>query len=105
MPRIRVQPTAAEEAIINKGGEPGSGSSAAVAAPPKAVRIPASRTTEASGTTGTAGAYRTAVIRFNPNDFDAVKQAVSDYGEKHRMKVSMTAWIVSACLEKIERDK
>lgn len=102
MPKPRAKLTAAEEAIIDKGGEPGNGASATVApirqAKTKAVEKPTVPQED-------AGVQRPIMVRFNPSDFAAVAAAARRLADELSMRVSLNAWIVSACREKLEREK
>jgi hypothetical protein len=101
MPKPRAKLTPLEEAIVSKGGEPGT----AARVEPIRKNDPAQQVAAPAPPASQKGVYRPTMVRFTPEDFSAVEQAVKDFVATRRMKVSLNAWIVSACMEKIERDK
>jgi hypothetical protein len=98
MPKARAKLTPTEEAIIRKGGD------VPVSAEPVRKHQPVQPAAETPAASP-KGVYRPTMVRFTPQEFVAVEKAVKDYAAKRKVKISMNAWIVSACLQQIERDK
>ena len=104
-PRAR-QLTAAEEAIISKGGGPGNGALAEPIKPEvksEPVNEPVNQAPKPRNGR-TSQPYRTAMIRFIPEDYEAVEADIKRLYEEQSLKISLNAWIVSACLEKVKRN-
>jgi hypothetical protein len=93
MPKPRANISAAEEAIISKGGEPGS-ANAPIAAQPAPAPAPDSDD----------GVWRPVTLRFKPRVWSVVQAAVKAHAETHG-KTTVNAWVAAACIEKAERDK
>ena len=105
MPKPRAKLTPLEEAIVSKGGEPGTAARVEPIWKNEPVQPVSTPAPTVAPNTSQKGVYRPTMVRFTPEDFSAVEQAVKDFVATRRMKVSLNAWIVSACMEKIERDK
>lgn len=108
MPKPRAVLTPIEEAIISKGGEPGTGLSSVQPDPvPAKTRKPAKAAPpveEDDDEDGGTPLYRHTMVRFKPKDFDAFKEAAKRQSEELSMKVSFNSWVISACREKLKRD-
>ena len=96
MPKPRAKLTPLQEEIINRGGEPGSGSIA------PAVAEPATKATKAAAPAAPApakrGVYRPTMVRFTPEEYAEVESAFDRYNKKAVRKVSMNNYLVTAII-------
>ena len=99
MPKPRATFSPLEEAIIAKGGEPGSGNVASIAAPK-----PGPAPEPVPGPDADDGIWRPVTLRFKPKVWSVVQEAIKAHAAKHG-KITVNAWVAAACVEKAERDK
>ena len=106
MPKPRAKLTPEEEAIIRKGGEPGTGAATVepIRKPAPASPAPVETAPPTSGRTYNKTPYRPTMVRFTFEEFDKVDNALKEYNMRHGVKLSMNAWLVRAAMRQAEGD-
>jgi hypothetical protein len=104
MPKPRATLSPIEEAIISKGGEPGASAVAEPINEPVKVHRAKILSDDDEDDNGKEPTYRHTMVRFKPKLFGEIKDAIKSQSEELSVKISLNAWVISACIEKLKRD-